>query len=123
VQKDCKTYSTRNTVETIASAAGAWAGGYACALGGALMGAAIVIPAPAVGMIIGSMAFGASGSIHGSNAACLLVDYIGDQLNYDIIEKRCRNCQRPFKIRTYRGENLEQYYCPDRICDYNFYFK
>lgn len=108
--EDVKNDSSRNTVETLASIGGGWGGGYGGALGGAAIGSAIF---PGIGTIVGGIIGGISGGIGGSVAATKLTETIGDELGYDIIERKCKKCNKTFKIRKYRGEDRTQIYCTD----------
>lgn len=101
VASDIKKGTTRNTVSTVANVAGGWAGGYGGATGGAAIGTAFL---PGLGTIIGGILGGLTGGIGGSVYAGVLIDTIGDDCNYDMLEIKCENCGVRFKARVYLGE-------------------
>lgn len=108
IYEDVKNDSSRNTVETVASIAGGWGGGYGGALGGAALGTAIF---PGIGTIVGGIIGGIGGGIGGSLLAGEVTEAIGDGLEYDIEVKKCKKCNKKFKIRKYRGQDCNQVYC------------
>lgn len=106
--QDSKHGTTRNTAEAIASVLGGWVGGFGGAFAGAAIGALMPgISAPGGGMLVGFL-----GTFIVSIIAEAAVDWIGNGLNYDVIEKICENCARKFKSRLYQGER-EEVYCDD----------
>lgn len=131
--KDMENSTSRNTVETSANIAGIWCGGAAGNknklsnftkilisrfLAGAKVGSAVgTAILPGMGTILGGLIGSIGGGVGLALSANSVVGDIADKYNYDTVDKKCEDCDEVFKVRKYKGENINDHKHSDSECN------